>query len=71
VAGSVWRIAATAGQPVKAGETLVLVESMKMEMPVTAPVDGVVMQIRCTEGRAVLLAQILVVIRPADALEVA
>jgi biotin carboxyl carrier protein len=35
-----------------------------MELPVTAPVDGVVTQLRCTEGRAVLIAQTLVVIRP-------
>jgi urea carboxylase len=63
VAGSVWKIAATAGQTVKAGTTLVLVESMKMEMPVVAPVDGVVTQLRCTEGRAVVLAQTLLVLR--------
>jgi urea carboxylase len=53
-----------AGQAVKAGDTLVLVESMKMELPVTAPVDGIVTQLRCTEGRAVLIAQTLVVMRP-------
>ena len=52
------------GQAVKAGDTLVLVESMKMELPVTAPVDGIVTQLRCTEGRAVLVAQTLVVMRP-------
>jgi urea carboxylase len=67
VSGSVWRIACAPGQPVKAGETLVLVESMKMELPVTAPVDGVVTQLRCTEGRAVQVAQILVVLRPSQA----
>jgi len=33
-------------------------------MPVTAPVDGVVAQLRCTEGRAVLVAQTLMVLRP-------
>ena len=52
------------GQEVKAGDTLVLVESMKMELPITAPVDGVVAQMRCTEGRTVLTAQTLVVLRP-------
>jgi urea carboxylase len=52
------------GQAVKAGDTLVLVESMKMELPITAPVDGVVAQVRCTEGRTVLIAQTLVVLRP-------
>ena len=42
---------------------LVLIESMKMELPVTAPVDGIVTQLRCAEGRAVLSAQTLVVMR--------
>ena len=64
VAGSVWKIAAAPGQIVKAGDVLVLVESMKMELPITAPMDGVVTQLRCAEGRAVLVAQTLVIIRP-------
>ena len=51
---------------VKAGDTLVLVESMKMELPVTAPMDGVVTQLRCAEGRAVLVAQTLAILRPDD-----
>jgi urea carboxylase len=64
VSGSVWKISSAPGQTVKAGDTLVLVESMKMEMPVTAPMDGVVTQLRCAEGRAVLLAQTLLIMRP-------
>jgi urea carboxylase len=66
VSGSVWKISTVAGQAVKAGDTLLLVESMKMELPVTAPMDGIVTQLRCTEGRAVLKAQILVVMRPSE-----
>jgi urea carboxylase len=62
VSGSVWRIPSAPGQRVKAGDTLVLVESMKMEVPVTAPFDGVVTELRCAEGRAVLFAQTLVVV---------
>jgi urea carboxylase len=64
VSGSVWKISSVQGQAVKAGDTLVLVESMKMEMPITAPVDGIITQMRCTEGRTVLIAQTLVVLRP-------
>jgi len=71
VSGSVWKIASAPGQAVKAGDTLVLVESMKMELPVTAPMDGIVTQLRCTEGRAVLIAQTLVVMRPHETLAVA
>jgi urea carboxylase len=66
VSGSVWKICSVPGQAVKAGDTLVLVESMKMELPVTAPMDGIVTQLRCAAGRAVLIAQILVVMRPSD-----
>jgi len=66
VSGSVWKIASMAGQSVKAGDTLVLVESMKMELPVTAPMDGVITQLRCSEGRAVAVAQTLLIIRPND-----
>jgi urea carboxylase len=64
VSGSVWKIAAVVGQSVKAGDTLVTVESMKMELPVTAPMDGVVSQVRCAEGRAIVVAQTLVVLSP-------
>jgi urea carboxylase len=64
VSGSVWKIAAVVGQRVKAGDALVTVESMKMELPVTAPMDGVVSQVRCAEGRAIVVAQTLVVLSP-------
>lgn len=63
--GSVWKIAVEAGQSVKAGDTLVVVESMKMEIPVAAPCDGVVADVKCAEGRAVSLGQRLAVIVPA------
>jgi biotin carboxyl carrier protein len=47
VSGSVWRIIAEAGQAVKADDAVVVVESMKMEMQVTAPADGTVVELRC------------------------
>ncbi|MEA3107187.1 MAG: urea carboxylase [Gammaproteobacteria bacterium] len=62
VSGSIWKISAALGQSVKAGDILVTVESMKMELPVTAPKDGVVSQVRCVEGRSVTVAQTLVVL---------
>jgi urea carboxylase len=67
VAGSVWRVETAPGRYVKSGETLLLVESMKMELPVTAPVDGRVEELRCSEGKSVLFAQTLVVLRAGDA----
>ncbi len=67
VSGSVWRIAGETGQAVKAGDTVVIVESMKMEMQVTAPADGTVIEQRCAEGRAVTTGQTLIIFRPETA----
>ena len=64
VSGSIWRVATGAGQRVSAGEPLVVVESMKMEMPIEAPADGVVIELRCAEGRSVVTGQILLVFQP-------
>ena len=52
------------GQTVRAGDALVTVESMKMELPVSAPMDGTVTQLCCAEGRAITAAQTLLVLRP-------
>lgn len=62
VPGSVWKIAIPPGQQVRQGDTLIVVESMKMEIPITAPTDGILTELRCAEGRAVSLGQILAVI---------
>ena len=64
VSGSVWRVLAEAGQAVKAGEPVIVVESMKMEMQVTAPADGTVVELRCAEGRGVSTGQTLAIFRP-------
>lgn len=62
VPGAVWKIATAAGARVTAGDTLVIVESMKMEIAVTAPSDGVISELRCAEGRAVAIGQTLLVL---------
>ena len=46
---------------VSEGDTLIIVESMKMEIAVCAPSDGLVREVRCGEGRAVQLGQALVI----------
>ena len=66
VSGSIWRVSTAAGQKVASGEPLIIVESMKMEMPVAAPADGIVVDLRCAEGRAVATGQILLVFRPEE-----
>ena len=53
VTGSVWKVLARPGQSVVAGEVLVLVESMKMEIPVEAPCDGELASLACEEGQPV------------------
>jgi len=63
VSGNVWKIGVLLDQSVQAGDTLVTIESMKMELPVIAPASGVVSQIRCVEGRATSVAQTLLVLK--------
>lgn len=46
VQGNVWKVEASAGDRVKAGDVLVILESMKMEIPVAAPADGVIVELR-------------------------
>jgi acetyl-CoA carboxylase biotin carboxyl carrier protein len=53
ITGTVWKIEVKAGETVEEGQTLVIIESMKMEMPVESPVKGKVDQIAVTEGQAV------------------
>jgi urea carboxylase len=62
VAGSVWKVEAQVGDTVKAGQTLVIVESMKMEIPLTAPCDGKLSHLFCKEGGAVAAGQDVLVI---------
>jgi urea carboxylase len=63
VSGGVWSVLATAGARVKAGDTLLVVESMKMEIAVTAPCDGLVHEVLCSEGQAVSAGQALVLLQ--------
>jgi len=51
--GTVIRINVVAGAAVKRGETLLVLEAMKMELPVRAPADGIVKTVSCREGELV------------------
>lgn len=62
VTGSVWKVLVTAGQQVAEGDALVIVESMKMEIPVESPCAGTVAEISCAEGEPVAEGQVVVVV---------
>ncbi|MGE6763155.1 biotin/lipoyl-binding carrier protein [Corallococcus interemptor] len=62
ITGTVWKIEVKVGDKVDAGTTLVILESMKMEMPVEAEAGGTVKEIRCKESQAVNEGDVLVVL---------
>lgn len=61
---SVSAVMVAAGQRVAAGETLVVVESMKMEIPVPAPVDGTVIELKVAARDVIEEGDILAIIQP-------
>ena len=62
ITGTVWKIECQVGQQIAEGDTLVILESMKMEMPVEAEDDGTVKEIVCQEGQSVSEGDTLVVL---------
>ena len=50
MSAKVIRVIVTEGQTVALGDTLVVLEAMKMEMPIRAPRAGVIKTVRCAEG---------------------
>jgi acetyl-CoA carboxylase biotin carboxyl carrier protein len=62
ITGTVWKIECEVGQRVAEGDTVVVLESMKMEMPVEAEDEGTVSAIACAEGQAVSEGDTLVVL---------
>ncbi len=62
ITGTVWKIEVKEGDQVTEGQTCVILESMKMEMPVESPGTGTVDKIQCSEGQAVNEGDVLVVL---------
>lgn len=62
ITGTVWKIEKKMGDAVSAGDVLVILESMKMEMPIEAPEAGKVAEVRCKEGQSVSEGEVLVVL---------
>ena len=62
ITGTVWKVEVEVGQEIEEGDTVVILESMKMEMPVEAEDEGTVKEILCEEGQAVNEGDTLVVL---------
>ena len=62
ITGTVWKIEVAVGDEIDEGDTVVILESMKMEMPVEAEDSGTVKEILCSEGQAVNEGDSLVVL---------
>ena len=62
ITGTVWKVECEIGQEVGEGDTLVVLESMKMEMPVEAEDEGRVSEIACSEGQSVSEGDTLIVL---------
>lgn len=62
ITGTVWKIEVEVGDQVEEDDEVVILESMKMEMPVEAPCDGVVKEILISEGDAVDEDQVLIIL---------
>ncbi len=62
ITGTVWKIEVKVGEDVSEGQICVILESMKMEMPVEAPASGKVEAIACAEGQAVNEGDVLLTI---------
>lgn len=64
VTGSVWKVECTVGDVVEEGDVLLILESMKMEIPVEAELGGRVSELLCAVGDAVADGQPLLVLEP-------
>jgi acetyl-CoA carboxylase biotin carboxyl carrier protein len=62
ITGTVWKVEVAVGDVIAEGDSVVILESMKMEMPVEAEDEGTVKEIRCAEGQAVNEGDVLVVL---------
>jgi acetyl-CoA carboxylase biotin carboxyl carrier protein len=62
ITGTVWKIEVNVGDDVEEGDTVVILESMKMEMPVEAEDPGKVKEVLVEEGQAVHEGDKLVVL---------
>ena len=60
--GNVWKLLVAEGDEVVAGQPIVVVEAMKMEMEISAPVAGRIVSLRARQGRTVRAGDVVAVI---------
>jgi len=65
VTGSVWKQTLSVGQRVNLGDELLVIEAMKMEIPIVADRSGEIVELRSTAGRPVSAGEVLIAIKPA------
>jgi biotin carboxyl carrier protein len=64
ITANVWQVRTEVGATVSEGDELIVLESMKMEIPVTAPSDGTVAEIRVAPDDKVTEGDVLIVLSP-------
>ena len=64
VTGTVWKLERQAGDTLAEGDTILIIESMKMEIPIDAPANGVLRELLVAEGESVQEGQVLAVLSP-------
>jgi acetyl-CoA carboxylase biotin carboxyl carrier protein len=62
VTGSVWKIVADVGKRLREGDTIMILESMKMEIPVLAEEAGTLLELSVSEGVAVSEGQVVAIL---------
>ena len=62
ITGSVWKIIVKTGDSVASGDSLMILESMKMEIPVVVEDDGTIMEILVTEGQAISEGEVVAIL---------
>ncbi len=62
ITGTVWKIEVEVGEEVEEDDVVMILESMKMEMPIEAPADGRIVKILVAEGEPVKEDQVVAII---------
>jgi acetyl-CoA carboxylase biotin carboxyl carrier protein len=61
ITGTVWKIEVSPGEQVSEGDILLILESMKMEIPLIAPDDGIVKEININEGDVIKMGDVAII----------